>query len=169
MNSPWTGLQRRTCHPMCKVQIHAKSQTPNAIRNKINAAVKMMMVADFWVKGGVDPRVRDEFSFGALIDDAKLSKRGSTVVARSLCGEGSGVGFTSGRVIFRWRGVNKPASISTDMPASSRRATTSASSSIVMVSIGRACRISSISKPPRLRPSWIKRSTAVVNIIRVLS
>jgi hypothetical protein len=41
-------LQRRTCGSICKVQTHAKRQTPNAIRNKISAATKMKMVADFW-------------------------------------------------------------------------------------------------------------------------
>jgi hypothetical protein len=37
---------------------------------------------------------------------------------------GSFIGFTPGRVIFRWWGVNMPASISTAISASSRRATT---------------------------------------------
>jgi hypothetical protein len=65
-----------TRHSICKVQTHANRQTPNAIKNKINAATKMKMVADVWRWGRVDARVRDEFSLAALIDDAKLNKRG---------------------------------------------------------------------------------------------
>jgi hypothetical protein len=52
-----------------------KRQTANAKRIKINAAAMTKIVPDFLTYGYAGPRVLDEFSLAALIDDARIDRR----------------------------------------------------------------------------------------------